>query len=84
MKAPYMRTVYLPDIFTEVYGNTVSAPENLIKEFLEEENLAIVFIMVQHRMATRVSAQIFSTRSEYIFVAKLIKRRAEELRLLCL
>ncbi|XP_065674398.1 uncharacterized protein LOC100214466 isoform X2 [Hydra vulgaris] len=84
MKAPYMRTVYLPDIFTEVYGNAPNAPANLMKEFLEEENVAVVILTVQNRMATRVSAQIFSTKREFIIVANLIKKKADELRVQCL
>ncbi|XP_065640823.1 uncharacterized protein LOC100210723 isoform X1 [Hydra vulgaris] len=79
MKAPYMRTVYLPNVFTEVYGGDSIAADALIKSLIKEERLVIFINPVQGRLSTRVSAQIFSTRAEYTYAAEVIKRKALEL-----
>ena len=78
MKAPYMRTVYLPDIYNKICGLDLIAAEKLMKYFLQKENIAIYINPVQGRLTTRVSAQIISRRGEYIHVAKVIKKNANK------
>ena len=79
MKAPYMRIVYLPDAFTDVGGPTQQDADRMIIEMLEEFNVAIFINPVNGRQATRVSAQLFSTKREYIAVAGLVKRKAQQM-----
>jgi hypothetical protein len=77
MKAPYMRVVFLPEIFTKVYGNTQKDGDNLVVEFIEKDKVVLIVTVVERRLAIRVSAQIFSTKKEYLYVAKFIKNRAK-------
>ena len=75
MKAPYMRIVFLPDVFTKAYGDV----DQLMIDMLEEFKFSIFINSVQGRLIVRVSAQIFSTKAEYLYVAKMIKKRTKEL-----
>lgn len=79
MKAPYMRIVFLPEIFSKVYGTTQQDGDRLVVEMLEQHNVVMIVTVVDGRLATRVSGQIFSTKSEYVYAANFIKRRAQEL-----
>lgn len=79
MKAPYMRIVFLPDIFNTVYGTTQKDGDQLVIDLIERDNVVMIITVVGGRLATRVSGQIFSTKSEYVYVANFIKRRAQEL-----
>ena len=77
MKAPYMRIVFLPEIFTKVYGNTQKNGDDLVVELIELEQVVMIVTVVDGRLAVRVSAQIFSTKKEYIYVAKFIRDKAK-------
>ena len=79
MKAPYMRIVFLPEIFGKVYGTTQADGDRLVVEFIEKHNVVMIVTVVDGRLATRVSGQIFSTKCEYVYAANFIKRRAIEL-----
>ena len=79
MKAPYMRIVFLPEIFTKVYGVDQNSADNMILDMLDQLKVAMFVNPVQGRLCTRVSAQIFSTKAEYVYAAKMIKKKAEEL-----
>jgi len=79
MKAPYMRIVFLPDIFNEVYGTTQKDGDQLVVDLIERDNVVMIITVVGGRLATRVSGQIFSTKSEYVYVANFIKTHAQEL-----
>lgn len=80
MKAPYMRIVFLPEVFTKHYGSKTEDADRMIIDMLNDFKLAIFVNPVQGKLATRVSAQIFSTRNQYKYAARVIKRRANELR----
>ena len=79
MKAPYIRLVFLPEIFNKIYGRTEEDADKLVIDLIERDNVVMIITVVDGRLATRVSGQIFSTKSEYVYVANFIKRRAKEL-----
>ena len=79
MKAPYMRVVYLPLIFTKVYGSTNAAGDQMIIDMIKKYNIYMFVNSVNNRLATRVSAQIFSTKREYLHAVKVVKQLAKEL-----
>jgi len=80
MKAPYMRIVFFPDVFTQYYGIEYSGCDQMILDLIEEYNLSMFCNPVQGKISTRVSAQIFSGKSEYYYAVRCIKRKAEELK----
>ena len=76
MKAPYMRIVYLPDVFTRVIGSTKDESIRMIIEMLKKHKVAVFINPIEGRQAVRVSAQILSTKAEYRVIAKFIKSEA--------
>ena len=80
MKAPYMRIVFLPEIFTEYYGNKGEDADRAIIDMLNEHKLSIFINPVQGKLATRVSAQIFSGKSEYRYASKSNIKKAQKLK----
>ena len=79
MKAPYMRIVFLPEIFTKVYANIEIGQVKLLYETIEFDKVVAFFVLVDNRISVRVSAQIFSTKREYCYFAKFIKNKAKAL-----
>ena len=79
MKAPFMRVVHLPLIFTKVYGSSHEDADRMIVDMIENHNIVMFVKAVEGRLCTRVSAQIFSTKKEYVYVAKVVKEVAKEL-----
>ena len=80
MKAPYMRIVFLPEIFTEYYGSKGEDADRAIIDMLNEYKLSIFINPVQGKLATRVSAQIFSGKSEYRYASNCILEKAQKLK----
>ena len=79
MKAPYMRVVNLPQIFTKCYGNSRDAADNFMLDMINKYKICMFVNSVDGILSARVSAQIFSTKGEYLHVAKVIKNLASEM-----
>ena len=51
----------------------------MIIDMINNHNICMFVNAVEGRLTTRVSAQIFSTKREYVYVAKTVKKLAAEL-----
>ena len=81
MKAPYMRVVQLPAIFTKHYGPTTEGGDEMILDMVRDFRITMFVNPADGVLSTRVSAQIFSTKAEYVYVARIVKAYAKSLEL---